>query len=198
MSIKESLDAWSTLSGLVNGMPIDEELRKGYLRSLEDLLPKMIEGLQAEVRRAIEGPPVRPAQPVRPVPAGGGHAGDAPPQEPLKPDYPYDDWARLAEANGRNPADFVRTWFRDIEGGFDSSTAAQRVDQYAAARRWLAEQRAKESAPRPKVINGGGGGRSEGGGKVGPCPECGGDRQVKTKYGWKYRCDDHDYWGRVS
>jgi hypothetical protein len=135
-------------------MPMDDEIRAGYHRHLEELIPKMIQGLEAEVQRIITGP-VRQGQ--QPGPAA---AAPAPPAEPLKADYTYDDWAGFAEAEGRNPADFVRTWFRDVEGGFDASTAEQRVDQWSKARAWVAAQKAREAPQeRPRVMNGGGGRR---------------------------------------
>jgi hypothetical protein len=195
MSIRESLDAWTTLTGLVTGMPLDDEIRAGYHRHLEELLPKMIEGLQAEVQRIIDGPKAtRTAAAPAPAPA---------PAEPLAADYSYDDWAAFAEREGKNPADFVRTWFRDVEGGFDASTAAQRVDQWAKAKAWVAAQKARETQERPRVMNGGQGrqGGQQGGQRrqnTGPCPDCDQSRRVTTKYGERWRCDDHDYWGKAG
>lgn len=192
MSIHDSLNAYTTLRALVPALVSDEEERGAILRELDEIVPLMVQGLRAEVRRIIEGPPARAAQQqVRPA-----AAAPAAPAEALQSDYTYDDWALFAEREGRNPADFIRTWFRDIEGGFDASTAAQRVDQWAKAKRWIAEQKAKATQERPTVINGGQGEKRKG--KTGNCPDCGKARQVTTKYGQRWRCDEHDYWGNVG
>lgn len=207
MSVLDSLNAYTALRAVVSGLVLEEVERDGYLNKLDALVPRMVDALEAEVGWIIDrGQWIRDQGKAAPA-----AAPSAP--EPLKADYTYDDFAELAEANGRNPADFVRVWFKDLDGGYELSTASQRVDIYARARAWCVDQKAKESAPRPRVVNGGGGqgrpqgrpGRQGGGQRrepnpIGPCPICGPNETsyIKTKYGDRWRCDEHEYWGNVS
>lgn len=201
MSVLDSLSAYTSLRALVSGLVLEEVEREQYLQRLDALVPQMVPALEAEVRWIIDRGQAKAAPAAAP---------SAP--EPLKADYTYNDFAELAEAHGRNPADFVRVWFKDLDGGYELSTASQRVDIYAGARAWCVDQKAKESAPRPRVLNGGQGrpqgrpqGRQGGGQRrepnpVGPCPICGPQETqlIKTKYGDRWRCDEHEYWGNVS
>lgn len=204
MSVLDSLNAYTALRAVVSGLVLEEVERDGYLNKLDALVPRMVDALEAEIRWVIERTHAKPA--ATPTAAA---------PEPLKADYTYDDFAELAEANGRNPADFVRVWFKDLDGGYELSTAAQRVDVYAQARAWCAEQKAKESTPRPRVLNGGGqrpqgrpqgrqgGGQNRGNWRpnpIGPCPVCGPQetKMISTRNGDRWRCDEHDYWGDVG
>lgn len=111
-----------------------------------ELREKLHEAWKLEHERILNPPapptPVLPlpaAQPrpsvLRPAPSETDGDGPALPDsvETGSLGDDYDHWVILAEEVGRNPADFVRQWFRDIEGGWEKSEGPVRIAQYRKA-----------------------------------------------------------------
>lgn len=78
----------------------------------------------------------------------------------------YEDWVRLAEECDRKPTDFIRTWMRDIPGGWDRSSPEDRVQMYQKARDHYADKN--------------GGGREDGEIDFTLCYRCGSEGDEKN------------------
>lgn len=184
----EFIHDWSVLYSNLDRV-VDEEEREKYRVRLMTMFPKYLDVMDARLTSMVTGAAHAVATPAVQAVA---------PKAPLKDDYSYDEFAELFEKYDRNVADSLRVWFKDIEGGFDASSPADRSSIYGAATEYLERKSKATSAPsntqssgsRPYVKQGGGGNR-----KSGPCPDCDQSRRVTTKYGERWRCDEHNYWG---
>ncbi len=186
-TIRDLADGWIFLRENLS-LVEDEDERGKYLARLDSMIPKFLDALEARLSTTVVKAAVAVAA--------------APVERVLQDDYSYDEFAELFEKYNRNVADSLRVWFKDFEGGFDTSNASDRVLIYSKASDYLAEK-ARTTSPARNTPSGNGkpyvkqGGGSYGPAKVGPCPDCGADKIVTTKYGDKYRCDDHNWWGKV-
>lgn len=106
-----------------------------------DLREKLLEAWKLEHERIVKPP--APVAPVLALPAARPSVLAPTPAE-TQPTLPesvetgtlgddYDHWVILAEEVGRNPADFVRQWFRDVDGGWEKSESPVRIEQYRKA-----------------------------------------------------------------
>jgi hypothetical protein len=86
----------------------------------------------------------------------------------------YEDWVALAEEVDRKPTDFIRKWMADV-GGWDRSSAEDRVQQYQKAQAWYASQQD--------------GGREAGEIDTSRCPRCGSEGDEKQR-----RSDGHTFY----
>lgn len=192
-NIHELVRAWGDINSAmmldrIRSLFPDGEAEKYDMR-MSRMLPQLISLLDSEIRITVNSVSAK-------VP---------PPAPELKEwkDADFDTTAPFEElfsAYGRNMADSLRVWFKDIEGGYDASSLEDRKAVYGKARNYFVAKPATPSqppsAPRTNVVTMPVVKKTNR--RSGPCPDCGNDRIITTKYGQRYRCQDHEWWGDVG